>query len=159
MKKVILILFSILIFQGYNRACGNENLPADWPTVTITVEIGMPRTCEQGLSVCRIDVGIQFLAGTAELLPADSDGGVGHGGGGGGGGSWRISIPRENMVKYYPNYLSKFDGQKTVTFEASYVVPDNVRKALGAANNILIRGNVAYPLKYENGEFTITMPL
>jgi hypothetical protein len=159
MKKVILILFVTLLFQGSNKACGNENLLPDWPKVTITVEIGMPITCANGLGVCRIDIGIQFLAGTAEVLQAASDGGVGHGGGGGGGGSWMISIPRENMVKYYPNYLSKFDGQKTVTFEDSYAVPANVRKELGVANEIVIRGHVAYPLKFENGEYIITMPL
>ncbi|MGB3080078.1 MAG: hypothetical protein WBB31_13420 [Saprospiraceae bacterium] len=160
MKKVILTLLVTIIFLGTKNAKANVNLPEDWPKITITIEIGLQPACTTNWSICKVDIGIGFLAGSAELIQATDDGkSTGHGGGGGGGGSWMINISRENFAKYYPGYLPKMDNQTSVTFESTYRLPDNVKKALGSVNDLVIQGQVAYPLKYENGFYTITFPI
>ena len=153
MKKVLLTLFLSLIFLISSKANGNDRAISDFPKITITVEIGIPPTCFIAWQICRITVGVGTLAATAESFP------VGDGSGGGGGRSWIMNIPRENFVKYYPDYAQKLDGKNSVTFEKSYALPDDVKKALQLSGDVVIKGNVAYPLKYENGEFTITFPL
>ncbi|MBK9984987.1 MAG: hypothetical protein IPP15_21925 [Saprospiraceae bacterium] len=70
-----------------------------------------------------------------------------------------ISISRDNFAKYYPGYLSKLDGKNTVTFESSYQMTSDIKKALGTTRDLVIQGQVPYPLKYENGVYTITFPL
>ena len=157
MKKAFLSFLLSLIFLTVGKSNDAESISGDWPKITITIEIGQPITCIIDWAICRVDVGVGMLAATAESFP---EGGTSGGGsGGGGGGSWKIYLPRENFARYYPDYLNKLDGKSTVAFNDTYVVPENVQKALGAKQTLVIKGNVAYPLNYENGEFVITFPL
>lgn len=157
MKKVILTLLLGFVIQIAVKANSLPEVPPDGIKVTITFEIGTPIVCAIDWSICKINVGFGFLTATAESLSA-TDGGAGSGSGGGGGRSWALNIPRDNFAKAYPEYLSKLDGKNTVTFNSSYTLNPEVKKALGLTGDVVVKGGVAYPLKYENGVFTITMP-
>ncbi len=158
MKKVILTLLLGLVFVASTKANPYNNPSKDGIVITVTIEIGQPITCIIYWSICKITVGGSGLTGTAELLQTSDEKNAGGGGGGGGAGSWVVNFPRDNFSKYYPGYLSKLDGKNTVTFDATYVVPPDVAKALGTTRELVIQGNVPYPLKYENGVYTITFP-
>ncbi|MGB3080084.1 MAG: hypothetical protein WBB31_13450 [Saprospiraceae bacterium] len=156
MKKVILTLLVAVLIIVTNTAYCNGNRPADGIKITITIEIGSPVTCIPWWNICKIYPGSGALTGTVELVQPGDDQVVGHGGGVG---SWLISVPRESFAKYYPGYLSKLDGKNTVTFESSYQMTSDIKKALGTTRDLVIQGQVPYPLKYENGVYTITFPL
>ncbi len=153
MKQIIITaLLSVLLLASGN-AVTLTNVPPDGPKFTITIEIGRKPSCIMAWALCNVTFGGFGLTANAESFPASG------GSGGGGGGSWRIYIPRDNFAKYYPSYLIKLDGKSTVTFVESFTVPADVKKALGSMKDLVIQGNVAYPLTYENGEFVITFPL
>jgi hypothetical protein len=110
MKKVLITLLFGCLFLVYGKANYTELIQTQWeiidrnssegPKITITVEIGVPIICTLDWSICKLDIGVNFLSATAESFP---DGGSSGGGsGGGGGGSWNLSIPREKFSKYYP---------------------------------------------------------
>lgn len=145
-------MFVALTFIAFSKANYTERIPPEWPKITITIEIGRVITCIPYWSICKVDVGVGLLAATAEAIPPGS------GSGGGGGGSWILSLPRENFAKYYPDFLVKLDGKSTVTFQDSYTLPIQVQQALGAKKTLVVKANVAYPLKFENGEYIITFP-
>ncbi len=58
----------------------------------------------------------------------------------------------------YIDLLIQFDGNNLVTFPDKYVLPQDIRKALGAVDDLIIHANTPYPLKYENGEYIISFP-
>ena len=149
MKKVYLSLMLSLLCLVSVMAKEKPSLATEGPKITITVEIGRRPGCVMAWAICDFTIGGLGLAANAESLP----------GGGGGGGSWILTLPRDNFAKQYPAYLSKLDGKSTVTFESSFIVPVDVQKALGSPKELVIQGNVAYPLKYVNGEFVMTFPL
>ncbi|MGB3080080.1 MAG: hypothetical protein WBB31_13430 [Saprospiraceae bacterium] len=155
MKKVTLMLFVTLMFMVTNTALCRDNLPSDGIKIIITIEVGVPIICTPAWSICKVGLGGSALTGTAELLETAD----GKSTGPGSARSLMISISRDNFAKYYPGYLSKLDGKNTVTFESSYTFPPEVKKALGSSTDLIIQGNMAYPLTYGNGVYTITFPL
>ena len=146
-------MFLALTFFAFSKANDVERISSEWPKITITIEIGHVITCIPAWSICKIDIGAEMLGATAEAFPP------GGGSGGGGTGSWILSLPRDNFAKYYPGYLVRLDGKSTVSFENSYTLPVEVQTALGVKKPIVVKANVAYPLKFENGEYIITFPL
>ncbi len=155
MKKVILTLVVAVLCIATKTAYCNGNLPADGTKITIVIEFGAPGSCIPWWNICNIHPGYGALTGTVELLQAGDDKEVGQGTRG----LWMISIPRESFAKFYPGYLSKLDGKNTVTFESSYKVTPDIKKALGTTRDLVIQGQVAYPLTFENGVYIITLPL
>jgi hypothetical protein len=149
MKNVCLTFLFALSCLVLAKAEGVPCVPAEDIKITITIEIGMKPECSWAFSLCRITVGGSGLTANGESFPS----------GGGGGGSWKMYIPRESFAKYYPAFLSRLDGKTTVTFEGSYLIPEDLRKALGATHELNIEANVPYPLKFENGQYVITFPL
>ena len=148
MKKLCLTLFlgAVVFICGHARE--HVTTPTEGPKLTITIEFGIRPYCTLGLAICRVDVGMNGMVGTAETFPD-----------GNGGGSWLVSVPRERIAKYYPALLEKFDGNSTVTFEERYTVPVDVQKALGARGQLVIEASTPYPLKVVNDQFIITLPL
>lgn len=153
-----MLLFALFIID-INKANTTTNPCVDGPKITISFEIGQPLTCLPRFSICDVDVTIGMsMSGNLEIT-TDPDGkGSGHGGGGGGGASWKLSFSRDNFSKFYPGYLTRIDGKNTVSFDDAFTIPAVVRKAMGATKELVVQANTPYPLKLENGLYTITFP-
>src|SRR5688500_11671981 len=120
----------------------------DGPKITIHIEIGLPLVCT-GWGLCAWDISASSKGASMEL----------DGSGGGGGGSWILRIPRTDLATNNPEALKYFDGQRTVSFPDTYVAPESIKNALGTFKDLIIQKNSTYPLKFENGEYVITVPL
>lgn len=154
MKCVFLSMLLALGFLIPLKASGVDWCPSEGPKFTVTIELGSKPNCNYTkFSVCRIDFGGNGMTGTIQTFPAGS------GSGGGGGGSWILTIPRASLAKYYPQSLGSLDGKNTVTFEETFIISEEIKNALGSTSDLMVKAKTAYPLKYENGEFTITLPL
>ena len=150
MKKICVTLFLGMVAFIFAHARNNEVAYTEGPKVTFTIEFGKKPNCNWAFAVCRFDASVEGLTGSAETLS---------GGGGGGISSWLLSIPRDQLVKYYPQLLSKFDGQSSIRFEDTYTVPADLQNSLGSYKELIIQSNTTYPMKYLNGSFVITIPL
>lgn len=120
----------------------------DGPKISIQIEIGLPVVCK-GWGICHWDISAGDNSASMEL----------DGSGGGGGGSWLLRIPRAYLVTNKPEALKYFEGQRTVSFPDTYVAPQSIKNALGSVKDLIIQKNSTYPLKFENGEYVITLPL
>lgn len=148
MKKLCLTLFlgAVVFICGHARE--HVKTPTEGPKFTITIEFGKKPYCTLAVAICNIDAGFDGMLGSAESSPD-----------GNGGGSWLVSIPRQNVAKYYPALLEKFDGQSAITFEETYVLPSDVQKALGSPKQLIIQANSTYPMRTVGDQFVIVFPL
>ncbi len=153
MKHLLLSLLLSCIFLVPGNAGISEWFPVEGPKITISIEIGIRPNCILAWAICHIEMEGLGLNATIQTFPVED------GSGGGGGGSWLLTMPRQNLARYHPEFLVKLDGKSTVTFEDTYVVPSDVKNALGSAGDLVIKGNTPYPLKHKNGEYVITLPL
>lgn len=116
------------------------------PVITIKVELGLIPTCAWKFSICDIDVSVDYSASSQVIS-------------GNGGSSWLISIPRETLLKEYPKALERLDGQTSVSFEGDFKGSEELKRALGTYKDLIIQANATYPLRYENGNYIITVKL
>ncbi len=138
-----MLLMAALLSSG--EAIQNEWILTDGPKVHITVRYGNTKDCT-GWGICEIGIEVDGLSGTLEV-------------GSGGGGSWILTIPRDYLLRYEPEHLNKFDGQSSVYFDDTYVLPEEVKKAAGSVTDLIIRANISYPVRYVNGSYEIRFPL
>ena len=147
---LLLILFSVSIL---NVRASQSEFKNEGPRLTITFEIGKPLTCE-GWGICKMDFDVNWAQ-----VGGYVEGGSNSGSGGGGGGSWIFAIERKSLARLKPEYLAKFEGQTSINFEHTFVLPDNVRQALGSPKELVLQGNSTYPMEYQNGYYLIRIPL
>src|SRR5687767_6826125 len=157
MKTIISLLFMTVISMSQLRASDIKAPDYDGPVITIAIEIGIPPMCIWGWRICKITFGgpaptKEGLSGVIEYNPKTSGGGSG----GGGGSSWTLTFSREDFSKYYPDFLSNVDGKNTVTFEGSYTLPSEIRDALGATQDLMIKEKTPYPIVFVGGNYSIT---
>ena len=45
-----------------------------------------------------------------------------------------------------------------MVFKGDYVLPDEVKQALGVSGDLMVKAQAAYPVKFLNGNYVITFP-
>ena len=138
----MLTCFTVANCLAYNNV-GDVNAG---PVINIRVEIGLIPLCSWKWSICDIDITVDG-SGSSQVIS------------GNGGSSWIISIPRETLLKEYPKALEKLDGKTTVSFESDFKGSEELKRALGTYKDLMIQANATYPLRYENGNYIITVKL
>ena len=151
MKILISYLFvAILSVWNAQAACPTEP-DNKGIKIRITVELGKPTLC-LGWGICDIEIGSTLSANEGFVE-------VGDGSGGGGGSSWFLYLSKESLLATNPEHLGRFEGQRTINFENTYVLPEEVKKALGVSKDLVIQGNSTYPVRLENGYYVVRIPL
>ena len=145
MKKIFLLMLSVTTLLSNGKTNQNDWFLTGGPKVHITVKFGNTIDCT-GWGICEIKIGVNGLTGSLEV---DS----------GEGGSWILTIPRDTLLRYEPKFLNKFEGQSSVYFDETYILPQEVKKAAGSDAELIIRANNMYPVRYINGSYEIRFPL
>lgn len=71
--------------------------------------------------------------------------------------SFEIQLSKERLVNSQPDKLEYFEGKSTVTFTQGYEFPSEIRSALNASKDLMVRPGT-YPLTFVDGIFTIKFP-
>ena len=145
MKQFFLILILAVTSIINCMAHGTDPAARVGPAINIRIEIGLPPMCSWKWAICDIDLTLEASGGSSQIFS------------GNGGTSWLISIPRETLLKEYPKAVERLDGRTTVTFESDFKASEELKKALGSYKDLLIQANSTYPLRYENGNYIITV--
>jgi hypothetical protein len=144
---MIKIYFSLLLFMltlNVKNANHHVSLISGDPNVRITIQWGKIPTCT-GWGICGIVLGVGNVFSAVQIDLSST-------------GHWILVISRQDIVKYHPELISIFDGKRTVTFENSYTLPQEIKKKLETKVDLVIQANQIYPLTYNDGKYFISFP-
>ncbi|NQV02274.1 MAG: hypothetical protein HQ542_06495 [Bacteroidia bacterium] len=69
-----------------------------------------------------------------------------------------IQLSESSISKYDPALLKYFAGKTSVTFDETYDITEEISKGFQPQGNVIIRPGT-YQLAYENGMYTLIIPL
>ena len=148
MKKFM--MSAILVCISFLHMPATENPTSDGPELVIIIEIGKIADCSFAPAFCKLIVGVsglKALVGGSQFVSGVD------------GASWVITIPEKELGIYYPDMAALLEGQDSITFAEGFEASDELKRAMGANKDLIIRANNTYPVRLENGEYIITIKL
>jgi len=158
MKSIILVGI-IWAFNFSEVANKDDKSCVDGGSVSINFQFGNGSTCS-GMGICRF--GLLFNSGGPNL-GAYPSGNVSPGGMMGNirlnnlDSGFELQFSKDEIVKNQPDKLVFLDGKSAVTFTERFQIPNEVREALEANQDLVIKPGT-YPLTFIDGIFTIKFP-
>jgi len=144
MRKIYISLLIFFLIQSVEKANHNASLICGDPNVRITIQWGRIPNCT-GWGICGIVLGDENVFSAVQIDSLSGE-------------YWMLVISKQDLVKYHPELISILDEKRIVTFEDSYILPPEIKKALGTSADLTIRANQIYPLTYNEGKYFIAFP-
>lgn len=153
MKKfVILLLLGVFSWTSYVMASESSVMRPDI-VITIKIKLHSKKSgCETGFGFCGIVFNISLednLSLGSEMVSAKATVSQNQ---------LYLTFNEADLKSYQKGAsMNYFQGKRTITLDEEYEVPLDVCKALGINKVISIKPGT-YPLKYEQGSYTLAFP-
>ncbi|MDP4282203.1 MAG: hypothetical protein Q8867_08655 [Bacteroidota bacterium] len=157
MKKVFILIIILGCFSGWLKAAP-ANLPSPNPAFNVQLTINLhskKSECQTGFGFCNISIVITYeldksVSGNPPEVKAEAMLGKG--------GELILKFKETDLMKYdHGTSMTYFKGKKSVPVDASYTVSEEVKKALGSPQPLVIRPG-EYKVEFDGSSYSIIIP-
>jgi hypothetical protein len=154
MKSVILIIV-ISMLQVCSGFANSGNPLEIGSKLSLAIEFGNGPQCS-GWGICHLGmiIGIGTRGGTGGAMGFGFTGHIQLNNTNSG---FDLDFSKDDLLKYQADKLIYLDGKTNVTFSETFQLSNDIRDALGAGQDLIIRPGT-YPLTFIDGIFTIKLP-